>query len=212
MTRVIETAQRTVANATQCRGGWTVTFLDGSCRLIKSTEIKGQAKFAPGKIIESCRTRCDGPDEKGFCTLRPQSRPRKDGNDIDFVPCEEQFVYVATPRNFGKAKPKFHACLAKRSFQIKTVRFIPSAQREWKIIFMDDSEKIVPESQILGYKKKLTQGNYFVPCDEECGKRDGTCPYCHGKRRGTKCVPGQFYFSHKFLHRHINDKIKQKQK
>lgn len=207
MTRFNETAQRTISNVEKKSTGWVVTFVNGSCQLIKKSQKKGTTTLSAGKIIESCRSRCSGPDEKGKCTWRPRG-PRAD--NVPNVVCNEQFVYVKTPVRYGKPTPKFDRCVQKLSYKIKSFRTLKrrllTEPEKWKIVFENNTTKTILKSDQLG-RNGLKHGYYLVPCGEECLNRSGTCIHCYGDRRNTKCEQ-QFYFCRKYLSRHKHDKQK----
>ncbi|MBR2286576.1 MAG: hypothetical protein IJ866_03930 [Alphaproteobacteria bacterium] len=207
MTSFKESAKRTISSVKKRRTGWIVDFADGSCRLIKKTEKKGYAQIKPGMVIESCRSRCNGPDENGNCTWRPMG-PRT--NNVPQIACQEQFVYAYKPHNFGQEKPKFERGIQKMSYRIKSYRTIKPTKanpvEQVALVFEDGSQKTFLKSVFLGHAV-IKHGQHVVPCGEECEQRGGECSYCHGTRRGTLCQQ-QFYFSRKCLKRHTKDKIK----
>ena len=210
MTRFIETAQKTIAAAERQDNGWVVKFIDGSCRLIKKSEIRGWAAVVPGKTVESCRTRCNGADKNGNCTLQSAGRPRLDGTKAPTVQCNEQYVFINKPRHFGELKPKFNRSAQKLSYRIASYKTTKSKKyntpEQWKITFENGETKTVLKSSVIG-RGGLKQGYHLVPCAEECLHRGGECVYCYGKLRGTECEQ-QFYFCRKFLNRHTYDKVK----
>lgn len=207
MTRFKETASRTIKKATKIRSGWLVRFIDGSCQLINKDQKRGTLPFKSGVQVVSCRTRCNGADENGKCTLRPLGRPTDNVPNID---CHEQFVYAYKPKNFGKKTPKFDRCTQKMSYQIKSFRTIKprlfTEPEQWRVTFADQTTKTFLKSAQLG-RMGLKHNYYLVPCGEECIHRGGACIHCYGKRRGTECNQ-QFYFCRKFLARHKFDKKK----
>lgn len=211
MTRFKESAKRTVLSSKKQCNGWIVTFVDGSCRLIKKSEKKGTTPIISGMIIESCRTRCNGADEFGNCTLRPNGRPRNDNAYIPQIKCNEQFIYAYKPHDFGEEKPKFARGIQKMSYRIKSYHTIkPTKQNpieQVAVVFENGGQKTIAKSEFLGHAK-IRHGYHIVPCGEECSLRGGACAYCHGARSGTQCEQ-QFFFCRKYLNRHINDKVKQ---
>lgn len=210
MTRFIETAQKTISAAEKQDNGWIVKFVDGSCRLIKKSEIRGWAAVVPGKTVESCRTRCNGADKDGNCTLQFVGRPRLDGKKSPAVKCNEQYVFINKPRHFGETKPKFNRCAQKMSYLIKSYKTIKGRTSivpdQWEITFENGETRRILKSDIIG-RKMPQKGHYLAPCSEECPHRGGECVYCRGNRSGTPCEQS-FYFCLKHLKRHTNDRSK----
>ena len=208
MTRFNETTKRTVSTVTPEKAGWTVIFMDGSCRFIAQSQKKGNTAIEPGKILVSCRTRCAGPDENGMCSLRPQGQRKPFVSD---TVCQEQFIYPEFPRRFKEDHPKVAIMLKQRARRIKSIEVIKNGRGlpiEYIFEFETGEKQNVLKSQILGRNAENIHQNpsafvgfQLIPCDEECEHKGETCIHCKGIRKGTPC-DWQFYFCRKFPGRH----------
>ncbi len=208
MTRFVETAERTISKVEDSKAGWVVTFMDGTCRLVTRAQKKGSTPIEPGKILESCRTHCTGPDENGTCSLRPKGRPKPYKT---YTECHEQFVYVKMPRHFHEiSRPKLEIMVKKHARRIKSIEIIRQGSGhplQYVFEYENGARQTLLKSQILGHNAENIKKNkdafigfQIIPCREECSREGGTCNR-KGIRPGTLCQE-QFYFCRRFSGRH----------
>jgi hypothetical protein len=208
MTRFIETAERTVSKVENSNAGWIVTFMDGTCRLVTRAQIRGNSPIEPGKILESCRNRCNGPTEDGECSIRPKGRPKPYET---YTECHEQFVYAKMPRHFHETlRPKLQIMQKKLARRIKGIKVIKQGighPLQYTFEYENGEQQTLLKSQILGHNSKNIAkdkeafiGFQIIPCREEC-KHDG--PTCNRNciKPGTLCNE-QFFFCRRFSGRH----------